>query len=494
MSLCTKKTALRKCVIKAALLLIIVAALAPFMIAARYAAFHSDDFSFYNGTIEILGGSYFIKSVRRAWQVYNVWQGTYTTNLLNCLFNPLNGYSYAVLRLELIACLALSFTSTYFLCREINACFKLGDKTLLVFAIVFLPILLYTDYNEVYLWFVGAMAYQVPMMLLAFALAFMLRCKRKKRNSIQAMLVSAVLMLGMAGGVLLIGGLGACIMLIMCAADFAENRKIDKKLLLIFAAAVIGDLINALAPGNFAKRSMFGDIFVAESIAGAISSAAIEAKTMLLGNGLLAFAAAAFVVGWRSPGKNLKRITFWGVMIGMIITPAVVAFPAMLGYNATSMEYFSNRIFFVIDISIIISAETIAFLAGNRLGMCVPNANSKRGSIAAAAMIVLLMLVYSPKLVNCIPVQISENLSDRKIQIYSEQIHALFDMFQMRPGEDIVVIEQPEPCVGVMETLINSHPDSLTNMAIAKYFGNNSICDGYYAANNPQKKILKDKK
>ena len=153
-------------------------------------------------------------------------------------------------------------------------------------------------------------------MLLALALAFMLRCKRTKKNSKSAMLISAFFMLGMAGGVLLIGGLGACIMLIMCAADFAQNEKLDKRLLLIFAVAVIGDLINALAPGNFAKRSLFGDIFITKSVAAAISAAAIEAKTMLLENGLLAFAAVAFVMGGactqqKSEAYNLLGSSDW---------------------------------------------------------------------------------------------------------------------------------------------------------------------------------------
>lgn len=98
------------------------------------------------------------------------------------------------------------------------------------------------------------------------------------------------------------------------------------------------------------------------------------------------------------------------------------------------------------------------------------------------------MLVYSPKFIGCIPVQISENLSNGKIQAYSEQIHEMFDMFQLRPGEDIVIVEQPDPCVGVKQILIKSYPTATTNKAIAKYFGNNSICDGYYAANHPQEK------
>ena len=144
MSLCTENTALKKRIFKAVLLVIIAAAFVPFVIAARYAVFQADDFAFYLGTIEMPGESYLIKSFRHAFQVYREWQGTYTTNLLNSLFNPL-------LRLGLIACLALAFTSAYLLSREINACFALGDSTLPIFAIVFLPILLYRDYNEVYL-------------------------------------------------------------------------------------------------------------------------------------------------------------------------------------------------------------------------------------------------------------------------------------------------------------------------------------------------------
>ena len=151
MSLCTENTALKKRIFKAVLLVIIAAAFVPFVIAARYAVFQADDFAFYLGTIEMPGESYLIKSFRHAFQVYREWQGTYTTNLLNSLFNPLNGYNYAMLRLGLIACLALAFTSAYLLSREINACFALGDSTLPIFAIVFLPILLYRDYNEVYL-------------------------------------------------------------------------------------------------------------------------------------------------------------------------------------------------------------------------------------------------------------------------------------------------------------------------------------------------------
>ena len=131
MSFCTESYVLKRRIFKAVLLVIIAAAFAPFVIAARYAVFQpSDDFSFYLGVMRMPGENYIVKAIRFALELYPLWQGTYTTNLLNCLLNPLSVYSYAMLRLELIMCLLLSCLAVYLLCREITACFSLGDKTL----------------------------------------------------------------------------------------------------------------------------------------------------------------------------------------------------------------------------------------------------------------------------------------------------------------------------------------------------------------------------
>ena len=483
MSLCAENTALKKRIFKAVLLVIIAAAFAPFVIAARYAVFQpSDDFSFYLGVMRMPGENYIVKAIRFALELYPLWQGTYTTNLLNCLLNPLSVYSYAMLRLELIMCLLLSCLAVYLLCREITACFSLGDKTLPIFAVVFLPILLYTDYNEVYLWFIGAMAYLVPMMLLIFALALMLRCKRKGKTS--AMILSALLMLGMAGGVLMIGGLGAYLMLIMCAADFAQNGKLDRRLLFIFLAAVTGDLINTLAPGNFVRHTSFGSASVVKALGVALLGAANEAKILIFDNGALIFLVIAFAMGTSCPDR-LRRTTFFGTLLGMLMAPVVTLFPMMLGYNSSTADGASLRGFFVLDASIILSAETICFLIGSKVR--VPVGSKMRNRIIAVCAAAVL-IYYTPKLVNSIPVQISENLSSGKIQTYSEQTHEMYDMFRLRPGEDIVIVELPDPCVGVLELRLKSDPNYITNADVAAYFGNNSICDGYYAANHPQEK------
>ena len=482
MSFCTESYVLKRRIFKAVLLVIIAAAFAPFVIAARYAVFQpSDDFSFYLGVMRMPGENYIVKAIRFALELYPLWQGTYTTNLLNCLLNPLSVYSYAMLRLELIMCLLLSCLAVYLLCREMTACFSLGDKTLPIFAVVFLPILLYTDYNEVYLWFIGAMAYLVPMMLLIFALALMLRCKRKGKTS--AMIFSALLMLGMAGGVLMIGGLGAYLMLIMCAADFAQNGKLDRRLLFIFAAAVIGDLINTLAPGNFVRHTSYGSASVVKALGMALLGAANEAKILIFDNGVIIFLVIAFAMGMSCPNR-LRRTTFFGTLLGMLMAPVVTLFPMMLGYNSSTADGASLRGFFVLDASIILSAETICFLIGSKVR--VPEGSKMHSKVIAVCAAAVLTLVYSPKLVNSIPVQISENLSSGKIQAYSEQTHEMYDMLRLRPGEDIVIVELPDPCVGVLELRLKSDPNYTTNADVAAYFGNNSICDGYYAAHNPR--------
>ena len=106
-------------------LAVTAAAYLPYVLAARYAIFHSDDYAFCTGTLAEPNGQLLSASLHRAWNSYMTWQGTFVPNLINPLFNPLNWYSYALLRLILIACLAAVFLAALLLCREICLILKM---------------------------------------------------------------------------------------------------------------------------------------------------------------------------------------------------------------------------------------------------------------------------------------------------------------------------------------------------------------------------------
>ena len=56
----------------------------------------------------------------------------------------------------------------------------------------------------------------------------------------------------------------------------------------------------------------------------------------------------------------------------------------------------------------------------------------------------------------------------------------------MRPGENVVIEWQPDPCVGTMTVSFGAAPDHPNNFRVARYFGNASIVDAWYAATHSE--------
>ena len=478
-SLSEKNTAeKRELLFKVLILLITIAAFIPFVLATRYAIFHTDDFNTCVNTFAMPGNSYFVKSLYKAHDNYMTWQGTYTYNWMSSFFNPLRWYSFSYCRLLLMGLLSISFFSTLFLCREIASYYKLKDS-LYLFILVFLPMLLFREYDEVYLWFVGAMNYFVPCIFLILGLALMLRCRR--RQSVLSAVLSGTALILMAGGVLMVGGMGACFVLLLLVLDWVENGKPDKKFLVLFVVTFIGDLINALAPGNFAKHTEFGEFDVFASLSASIKAVMQESGFLLGHTAFSLFIVCAFFLGW-TLNRRIKKEKLIIAVIGLLGTPFVTAFPMMLGYNGSDVESMPIRGLFVLDIALIIGYEGTALLLASQLRACGFLKKEKIVRTAALVLVVVILAFNVSGIGNSIPVQISENLANGKIEKFSSGWHEIFDMMRARPGEDIVLVELPEDCVGTLEFDFGAYPTHSVNMAMSRYFGNNSICTAWYIA------------
>ena len=135
----------------------------------------------------------------------------------------------------------------------------------------------------------------------------------------------------------------------------------------------------------------------------------------------------------------------------------------------------------MIDSAIFFCFLTAAFLLGSQCrGMFEEKTGKTVRGIAAFAA-VILFLACLPSVKTSAPIQVAENLRSGKIQVYAEQWHEIFDMLSMRPGENIVIEFQPDPCVGVEVVNLGASPDHPTNWHMARYFGNASIVDAWYA-------------
>ena len=458
-------------------LLITAAAYVPFVISARYALFHGDDFSFCIGTFAEPTGELLKASLLSAWNTYITWQGTWFTNILNPLLNPLNWYSFSFLRLLLIGCLAASFFVLLFLSHEICAFLGSKDREGILLAAFLLPLVCSRSYYEVYLWHVGAMAYQVPILFQALGLALLLRAERKQSAPVTGLAMFCLLLSG--GGVLLIGGLGACLTLLLTLTDWLEKRKLNRRYAFAFLAVLVGDLINVAAPGNYVKAP--GELPLFKAFGDAMRVAAYEFGFQL---SHLVFPAAMLVgliIGLRL-GKRLRAQSFALAMLGLLLTPVVTAFPFMLGYNVSTPDIIADRAWFVIDTAIIFCTLCIAVLLGGQFCAAICDKHRSAFRLGAGAIAAVLLLCRLPRMGESMPVQVAENLRNGKIAAYASEWHEIFDMLSMRPGENVVIEWQPEPCVGVHAVSLGAAPDHPVNYHMARYFGNAGIVDAWYAA------------
>ncbi len=452
------------------------AAYAPFVFSARYALFHGDDFSLSCATFGSPVANLLAEAMKNAWLLYTTWQGTWLSNILSPLLNPLNWYSFSLLRLLMMGCMIAGFVSLCVLCRELGYC--LGKKKYMgiLTALFLLPMLYSRTYTEVYLWHVGSMAYLVPLTLQILGFAFLLRMLRKDSKAL--LVLACVFLFLSGGGVLLIGGLGAWLTLLLFLVDWLEKRKPDKRFALCFLAVFAGDLANVLAPGNYVKAS--GELHIVKAISGALTAVMYEAGFQLSHFLFAAALLCALLLGL-GLGKKLRRESFALAVCGLLLTPVVVPFPLMLGYDFSSVNFISDRGWFVIDSAIFFCFLTAAFLLGGQCRGMFEERTGKAVKRTVASAAAVLFLLCLPAAKTSAPIQVAENLRNGKIQAYAAEWHEIFDMLSMRPGENVVVEVQPDSCVGVFAVTLGASPDHAMNYHLARYFGNASIVDAWYA-------------
>lgn len=469
--------------LRLAVFIVVLIAFIPFVLAARYAVFSGDDFWIILETFSETGSSYIVKAMQKAGHMYLYWLGDYFCNILQPLLNPLRVFSYTQLRLTLIIILMLSFAGCFYMSYEISCSLGNRKNTIFIFALLLLPILSFRDYCASYLWYIGSTGYQAATFLFSVSAGLTLRCLRRKNRT--DMVLACIFILLTTGCALLVGAFAACLLLVALAAVFAESKKVNRQLLVIFIVCVIGNIINVSAPGYYSRHGSAEDFYIFNSI---YFSVVLLAKDFLFFIGkpsFLLFMFSAFVLGF-SCGRRFKWITVIGVFFGLIVSIIVSLFPVVLGYNfiQASLEELSNTHMYVLDIELIVSCEIFTGLLGSQCSACGLGKNRTNFRKTAAVIFACLFIAALAGIRSCIPVQIYGNLSNGKIQEYSLEWRNNYELMANGVGQDVVITSIPDACVGTHKVSFGSSPDSAANPNLTKYFGMNSVCDGYYYYNH----------
>lgn len=317
----------------------------------------------------------------------------------------------------------------------------------------------------------------MPFSVLLAALALFLLINKEetgaRRKTVYAVCAGILLFLS-SGGSLAVAGAGCYTALILTAAFFLLSRKINVRNLAVFAAGVAGALINAAAPGNFARHDgtagaglHFGQAAGYTVRMFAEETGRLFRETML---GLVFLFMIA--VGLYLAGKCKIALKEYGVVTISALAAGMVAyFPVALGYGD---YYVPNRCFFVIDAALVISLLNLALFAGiclHRL-LGLP-ADGKH--IAVLLYVCLAAVIVSPLSVEELPVyRMARSVHNGSYRDYYGKCVEIYDYLENCPEEE-VVLEMPEYIEDFECFYFDSDPDGWVNQGIAKYYGKKSV-------------------
>ena len=309
-----------------------------------------DDFA---AAIRLNGKSLFSQSLRYGFGMWKTWGGRWLNYIMQVLINPLNshehlGRKYGLFLIVLfIICTVTLIYSIYVITTRISKKNN-GVITFLIIAII------YTSYyySECYNWYVGYMAYTVPVVCTFLAVAMMIRYMESDKLLHYIILIVAGVIASVNEFCDIALGVPYLYFVYLLHFDERKNEKISLKIknaapLLIF---VVFGASAVFAPGNFIRRDYYGvDSSIALSMKQLIIDIVMRLQDLIVDHPLTVLLFLILIVLGLSQGEGCdnKISLFKPVIIMGIITIGSV-FPYLYG-RAFENTYLDLRMQYVLD-------------------------------------------------------------------------------------------------------------------------------------------------
>ena len=453
------------------------AAVLPLLRAASLAVFRTDDFNFsipFFTKTESLPIYAFHITVNY-WKTLN---GAYACNFFTYMLDPLNWYSYKLLRLILIALIILSVSGLFLCIRKINDHFSVTFPPVYAFSLILLPLLFYREYHDVYLWFCGAMGYLLPTIGTEFGIFFLLKWNEKKKYGFFLLAILAFVF--MSGCVLEITGFGMWLLLVITVLDWIYNGRLNKGFAAAFFIALGFALLNVAAPGYYNRAAAVNKdgLNVFGALLYSLKASWLELCWLHSNASFPLFEILACVLGATS-GHGEKKSGFFPVFsVCLIILPVITVYPVMLGYGYGDNDIV-NRCLFMFDAALIICCLGLCFVAG-----CLNRHRFKAGSTEnqkelGLICVMLAAAILLPSVLDgraqCMPAKIAENLIENKVMTTSYLQKKVYEEIRDSEEDDVVISSIPERYEGNTMIKIDEDVKSHRNNALSVYFGKNSV-------------------
>lgn len=462
---------------------------------AGYTVLSGDDFTHgvRVGAFHVSLPAYFAASLLYVKDLYLDWQGTFFSMFLQAFLSPINNFGLPQLRAVMVGNAVFFFAALFALLwvglsffRAKTPLFpgetgqeekRLFPLRLAILTVFFVTIANADVYAEIWFWYSGAVAYSMPFSVLLVALTLFLLINKEEVKSGRktgGAVCAGLLFFLSSGGSLAVAGAGCYTALLLTAVFFLYSRKVSFHNLAVLAAGIGGALINAAAPGNYARHDgTAGAGLHFGQASGYTVRMFVEETGRLFRETIFGLAFLLMIAaGLYLAGKCRIALKAYGVAAVFALGAGLVAyFPVALGYGSF---YIPNRCYFIIDTVLVISLLNLAVF----VGICfhkLLNLPADGRSIGVLLYVCLAAAIVSPLSVAEMPLyRVARSVHNGTYRAYYEKCVEIYRYLETCPEEE-VVLEMPEFIDDFECFYFDADAEGWVNQGIAAYYGKKSV-------------------
>lgn len=452
-------------------------------VGASYTVLLGDDFTHgvRVGVFHVPFFQYFAASLRYMKEIYLDWQGTYFAMFIQAFLSPINNFGLSQLRIVMVMNALLFFGALFGMIWALSGMMVKEDREipirLTLFSMILFSILDADVFVEIFFWYSGAVAYTIPFSfsLLAVMLFLMSNnmCYSLRKRAIFAG-ISAVLLFLASGGSLAVVGTGCYMVLMLTVGFYLAAKKVSVKNIIVTAVGIVGALINAAAPGNYARHAYGnGDSWqlfqtVKWTVKNVWGETGRLTKETMFGVMLIAM----LLMGVYLSKKLQAHFKVYGIISILALGCGyVTAFPVALGYGGA---YLPNRCYFILDVVLVLSLFNFAVFTGCFLDKWADLRDDRR--IRAVLLIVLFsaFILCPESLSESSLIAVAKSGHDGSYRNYYEECVAIYDYLE-NCEEDDVVLRMPDYIDNFECFYFDEDESGWVNVGIAQYYHKNSV-------------------
>ncbi len=466
------------------LIILSIMVIFPILVFAGMSIPAADDFSnakdvLYNW--RVMHGSAFSAALAETRANYLSIGGYYSSLFINFFFTPL-AYGVPALRLFNIIANSLFFFLLFLLIFVFTKYVLKQDVGIawLIYALyTFILVNGYSN-NEIYTWYTGIVAYVLPVTSVFLTLTLMILGSTKSEKYF---IPASFMALWASGSPLNVVALNCGLIFIYCIYSFFTFGK-KKSGIIVFIMALLGGVINLIAPGNFKRHDMGGTEY---NIAKALSVDFNTTRDMFLfrinQSPLLIVLVIILLAAIIHVDYKQRKISYEHPLLMLLVVfvgVLIVNFPVALGTRGIG----APRVVFVQDVTIYTLLFAWIFYLGGFLKTKFGDFSFTKEHIAIISMCMLVssaIMITTHGGVRTYPTgSMIASIFHGDLSNYVAYEESILDQVQYYDGDDVSIEIPRMKCIDCYKTMgVEEGNDNWINKSVAEFYKKKKVTIKY---------------